>query len=58
MSLLPTVILFPMSSKQSQQDISAHHLPHCEQGLDGMHSPCIEVIARGKVDHMLCGSAF
>jgi len=28
------VILFPMSSKQSQQAISAHHLPHGEQGFD------------------------
>jgi hypothetical protein len=31
---LPTVILFPMSSKHYQQAVSAHHLPHCEQGVD------------------------
>ena len=30
------VILFPMSSKQSQQANFAYHLPHCEPGLDSL----------------------
>ncbi len=48
-SLLPTAILFPMSSKQSKQAISAHPLPHCEQGLDASVACIVRALPEAKL---------